>query len=113
MKLVAVLAALGIAALAAGCGEGDGPAPGEAPFDPQINLADCNSWNDASTEERIATVEQIQNFTGGSVQGTGGRGAVLSDERAFDLFEATCSNDYARYFKLYKLYGRAAAFAGE
>ena len=37
---------------------------------------------------------------------------MLSEERAFDLFEATCANEYARGFKLYKVYGRGAAFGG-
>lgn len=82
-------------------------------FDPQINLADCRDWNEASVEEKLATVESIKNFTGGPVQGTGGTGVVLSDDRAFDLFDATCSKPYAQYFKLYKLYGRGAAFGGE
>jgi len=39
-----------------------------------------------------------------------GRGATLPDEKAYELFENTCKQDYARAFKLYKLYTRAASF---
>lgn len=78
-----------------------------------INLADCRDWKDGSVEERLGTVAAIREFTGGSVAGTEGSGAVLSDDRAYDLFENYCENEFARGFKLYKLYGRAAAFSGE
>jgi hypothetical protein len=108
---------VGAAALAvAGCGgetagnESDSGVPGlVAP----LELADCTDWNDASTEERFGTIEQIRRFTGGDVSGdSGATGSVLDDERAYDLFERYCENEFARGFKLYKLYGRAAAFGG-
>jgi hypothetical protein len=75
-----------------------------------VNTADCTDWNEASTEQRLATVRAIRQYTGGPVAGTGGTGVVLDDEKAYDLFENYCENEYARGFKLYKLYGRAAAF---
>jgi hypothetical protein len=75
-----------------------------------INLADCSNWNDASVEERLGTVGQIREFTGGPIAGTDASGAVLDDQEAYDMFERACEPDYARAFKLYKLYGRAAAF---
>jgi hypothetical protein len=75
-----------------------------------INLADCTNWNDASVEERLGTIAQIREFTGGPIAGTEASGAVLEDQEAYDLFENACSQDFARAFKLYKLYGRAAAF---
>ena len=77
-----------------------------------IQLADCTDWNEGTVDERLGTIAQINDFTGGPVGGTGGTGVVLSEERAYDLFEATCANEYARGFKLYKLYGRGAAFGG-
>lgn len=70
--------------------------------------ADCKAWNAASVEERLATVEAIREFEGGPT--TGGSGATIPDEQAYDLFEGWCSNDFASAFKLYKLYARAAAF---
>jgi hypothetical protein len=77
-----------------------------------INLADCTDWQQASVDERLGTIEQIREFVGGPVSGAGGRGAVLDDEKAYDLFENYCENEFARGFKLYKLYSRAAAFSG-
>jgi hypothetical protein len=37
---------------------------------------------------------------------------VLSDDRAYKLLQGYCAKPFARGFKLYKLYTRAAAFAG-
>lgn len=77
-----------------------------------INLADCSNWNDASAEERLGTIGQIQEFTGGPIAGTDQKGTVLDEQEAYDIFENACAPGYARAFKLYKLYGRAAAFSG-
>lgn len=77
-----------------------------------INVADCTDWNDGSVDERLGSISQIQEFVGGPVGGTGGTGVVLTEERAYDLFENFCENEYARGFKLYKLYSRGAAFGG-
>jgi hypothetical protein len=38
---------------------------------------------------------------------------VLEEEQAYDLFQAYCKQPFARGFLLYKLYGRAAGFAGQ
>ena len=105
-----------IVAALAGCGgEGDassgGSGQGVQLGDP-INLADCTDWNDGSVEERFGTIAQVREFTGGPIAGTPASGSTLSDEQAYDLFERYCENEYARGFKLYKLYGRAAAFSG-
>lgn len=109
--------ALGLATAIAGCGgetSSSGPDAGvggvvAAP----INLADCEDWQQADADERLGTIEQIRNFTGGEVAGTESGGVVLEDDRAYELFESYCQNEFARGFKLYKLYGRAAAFDGE
>lgn len=65
--------------------------------------------------ERYGTIEQIKEVAGGPVPTAsgGGRGATLPDDKAYDLFETWCSKQYARGFKLYKLYARAAGFSGE
>lgn len=105
----ALLAALALA----GCGgDTSGNESSDAGVDVgvPINLADCSNWNDASVEERLGTIGQIQEFTGGPIAGTDQTGAVLEEQEAYDLFENACEPDYARAFKLYKLYGRAAAF---
>lgn len=111
-----MLAASAVAlVLASGCGGGSdngsnagiGPSVGES-----IALADCTDWNNSSVEERLGTIGQIRNFNAGDVPGTTSPGPTLDDQKAYDLFENYCSNDFARAFKLYKLYGRAAAFSG-
>ncbi|MGH2980557.1 MAG: hypothetical protein ACRDKV_00750 [Solirubrobacterales bacterium] len=55
-------------------------------------------------------MEQLRDFAGGPTGSPAGHGAVLEDERAYDVLENWCENDFARGFKLYKLYTRAAAF---
>ena len=37
---------------------------------------------------------------------------MLDDKRAYKLFDSLCAQHFARAFKLYKLYERAAAFVG-
>ena len=39
-------------------------------------------------------------------------GPTLSESRAYRLFDNLCAKHFARAFKLYKLYERAAAFLG-
>ena len=49
---------------------------------------------------------------GREVGGEGGaRGRTLEDKQAQELFDRACKQRYARGFKLYKLYSRAAAFS--
>jgi hypothetical protein len=117
-RLSVLLAALVVAL--AGCGS-DSSTPPQAGAGPNvgqpISLADCSDWNQANTEERLGTIEQLKNFAGGPVVGNNasspsGTGSVLDDEKAYELFENYCKADFARGFKLYKLYERAAAFTG-
>ena len=95
------------------------PKPGVGPNVGQpISLADCNDWNQANTEQRLGTIKQLKDFAGGPIVGNNasapsGTGAVLDDEDAYDLFDRWCDQSFARAFKLYKLYERAAAFTGQ
>jgi hypothetical protein len=116
---IAVPAVLVVAAIA-GCGGGSGTQP-QVDVGPNvgqpISLADCNDWNQANTEQRLGTIDQLKGFAGGPVVGNNagspsGTGAVLDDKQAYDLFNNYCKESFARGFKLYKLYERAAAFAG-
>ena len=118
-KALALPAIIAVAAIA-GCGGGSGAQP-QVDVGPNvgqpINLADCDDWNQANTEQRLGTIREIKGFAGGPVIGNSGSapqgtGRVLDDKQAYDLFNRYCAEDFARGFKLYKLYERAAAFAG-
>jgi hypothetical protein len=82
-----------------------------------IRTADCADWRAATTPERLATVGQLRDFFGGPVStgqsGPEAPGPVLDDQRAYELLDGYCQASFASAFKLYKLYGRAAAFAGQ
>jgi hypothetical protein len=114
------IAAMVAAAALFGCGSdsatqpelGVGPNVGEP-----INLADCSDWNQASTPERLGTIDQLEDFAGGPVVGNSasapsGTGSVLDNDRAYDLLDSYCKQEFAGGFKLYKLYQRAAGFSG-
>jgi hypothetical protein len=116
----ALALALIAAAALVGCGDDSNQPPsGAGPNVGQpINLADCDDWNQANTEQRLGTIEELRNFAGGPVVGNSatspsGTGSVLGDQEAYDLFNNYCRQDFARGFKLYKLYERAAAFSGQ
>jgi hypothetical protein len=115
-----LVTALLVAALTA-CGSGTSQRPrlGAGPnVGAPIYLADCHDWNQATTEERLGTLAQLKNFAGGQVLGGSeknpevGTGAVLDDKKAYDLLNSACKPTFAQGFQLYKLYQRAAAFAG-
>jgi hypothetical protein len=117
----ALAAILFVAVLAlAGCGGGSGTQP-QVDVGPNvgqpISLADCNDWNQANTEQRLGTIQQLKGFASGPIVGNNasspsGRGSVLDDKDAYDLFNRYCAASFAGAFKLYKLYQRAAAFTG-
>jgi len=110
-----VTAAAMLGAALSGCGGGGVPTDqqnvGPAIQGP-LELTDCTDWNAASLSERLGTVREIREFAGGPSGSPGLTGATLDDEDAYDLFENYCANEFARGFKLYKLYERAAAFGG-
>jgi hypothetical protein len=119
-RLWAVIMVVAVIALA-GCGGGSSTQP-QVDVGPNvgqpISLADCDDWNQANTEQRLGTIEQLKGFAGGPVIGNNasspsGTGSVLDDKDAYNLFNGWCEQSYARGFKLYKLYERAAAFTGQ
>lgn len=110
----AAIALAGVTLALASCGgdSGEAGAPGESAAIPvPINLASCEDWNNATTDQRFGTIEDLGNFSGRGVDATGGTGAVLDPDDAYELFERQCEPEFADSFRLYKLYGRAAAFA--
>jgi hypothetical protein len=81
-------------------------------FGTPIRLADCSDWRTASPAQRSAVIEAVRAVSGGPSGSPAGHGPVLDDEQAYNLFERSCREDFAKRFILYKLYTRAAAFGG-
>jgi hypothetical protein len=115
------LALICCVALLGGCGDSsssnssskqpeDLPAPGVG----SVRSADCRAWKRGTVVQRRGTVVQLRKFAGGPVGSSAGikTGPVLDDGRAYRVLESYCKERFARGFKLYKLYERAAAFVG-
>jgi hypothetical protein len=85
-----------------------------APAVGSVRGADCSDWKRGSVSQRRSTVVQLRKFAGGPVGSSAGiqHGPVLDDGRAYKVLQSYCRKYFARGFKLYKLYERAAAFVG-
>jgi hypothetical protein len=106
-----VLAGLALSGCLGGSSSGDRPASAGARIGTPLQLADCSDWHKATPAERQGTIRQLRGFAGGPVgESPGLHGATLDDDAAYQVLEDSCRHDYARSFKLYKLYTRAAAF---
>jgi hypothetical protein len=117
--LLPVAALICCIALLGGCGgasNAKAPAAANGPsgVGASLRLDNCTDWNRATLAQRRQTVGQLSKFAGGPVGSSAGiqRGPVLSDGRAYKLFQSYCARPFARGFKLYKLYTHAAAFVG-
>lgn len=79
-----------------------------------LRLADCTDWRNSDVAERLGTIHQLRDFAGAPVESPAGpgHGATLPDDQAYKLLDGYCRATFARAFKLYKLYIRAAAFQG-
>ena len=105
------LAGLALSGCLGGESESGAPAGQGANVGAPIPLANCGDWRQATPQQRQGTVQELKAFAGGPTGGgQGRRGATLDDDRAYELLEDSCARDFARGFKLYKLYTRAAAF---
>jgi hypothetical protein len=105
-------------ALVAGCGGSSHSSStrggaSQAPLT-SLRLSNCTDWNHASQAQRKLIVTDLRRFAGGPVGSSAGiqQGPVLEDARAYRLLQSYCAQPFARGFKLYKLYTRAAAFVG-
>jgi hypothetical protein len=78
-----------------------------------LGLYTCADWKRARPALRTRLLARLHRWTGGRVDSQYGYGTVLPDARAAAMFNTRCKPRYARAFALYKLYGPAAAFAGE
>lgn len=102
----------------AGCSSGSGgdraapPGAGADRIGTPVRLANCTDWKRATLRQRVGTVREIRGIAGGPTGTVKDQyGNTLPDEKAVKLFDQACRQYYARGFKLYKLYNRAAAFS--
>ena len=120
---LATVAALLACALALGaCGgsddDGDGREPVERPpglpADFNLQVFACQDWNRAGEPVRRYVLRRMHELASDQITGEGvrGRGAVLTDAQAYQLFESRCADPRARGFVLYKLYAYARGFGG-
>lgn len=72
-------------------------------------LAQCVDWREGSRAERMQTIEDLRGQL--TPQTSESTDTGYPDELAYDLLQRTCAQEYASGFRLYKLYGQAAAFA--
>ena len=75
-----------------------------------VRVADCRLWQVLDRPARGRLLAAMHTFFGGPVDYGNGHGGVLDAAHATRLFDNYCRLPFARAFKLYKLYGRAAAF---
>lgn len=111
-------AGLGAAILAAGVlafvifgggdDEPDGRVLGELRAGSAAELTHCADWNSGSSADKFATVENIRQSL--VPRDKAEFEDVISDEDAYEMFEAACSRGFAQSFRLYKLYTKANAF---
>jgi hypothetical protein len=108
-------AALTAVALAIGaCGSDPEPAEkaqpvGDALVGSVAPLAQCADWSAGSRAERIATIHDIREQV--NLQDSAVKTPELSDKAAYRVLDTTCRKVFAKSFRLYKLYARAASFA--
>lgn len=107
---VAAAAALALTGCLGDDTSGAPPASQGAGVGQPIQLANCRDWRRASPRQRMHTINELKAFAGGPTGSAGRRGATLDDDRAYKVLEGYCRPEFARGFKLYKLYTRAAAF---
>jgi hypothetical protein len=114
-RALAVLAVALAGVVLPGCLGSDGtPAAQNAgpTFGTPIRLADCSDWRTATPSQRSALIQGVKSVSGGPTGSPAGNGPVLDDDRAYNLFNVQCRQEFATRFQLYKLYTRAAAYGG-
>jgi hypothetical protein len=115
-RLIAVLL-VACALLAAGCGGDDSDderGPPRLPAGFNLQLFNCADWNAADQPVREYVLERLHAIANDQITGPGvqGRGSVLTDEQAIQMFDNRCKDPRARGFVLYKIYAFARGFRG-
>jgi len=74
----------------------------------------CAQWEKGTVQQRHGALTRLRKFATSPIGSSNDRkyGPTLSNSRAYRLFDSLCAKHFARAFKLYKLYERAAAFLG-
>ena len=96
---LAALASVAALALLAGCGdEGDAGADdmqgvGIVRAGSTAQFASCRDWRNGTEDERYATIEDIRGQL--TPQSSETAESDLSDERAYEIFDHICANDWA------------------
>jgi hypothetical protein len=121
--LVAVLLGGGVVALAGGLGgEGEGEDPSDRYLPgsfrsagaggglSQAAQADCNGWRAGTSKQRGRAVEDIEAVFARKLPGGRAKGATLSREEAYAVFERACAERAAGPWRLWKVYEHALAF---
>ena len=74
----------------------------------------CEQWRKGTVQQRHGALKRLRKFATSPIGSSKVRkyGPTLSESRAYRLFDSLCAKHFARAFKLYKLYERAAAFLG-
>ena len=112
---LAALASVAALALLAGCGdEGDAGSDdvegvGIVRAGSTAQFASCRDWRNGTEEQRYATIEDIRGQL--TPQSSETAESDLSDERAYEIFDHICENEWAATLRLYKLYAHAQPFA--
>ena len=72
-------------------------------------LASCGDWNGGARERKLATIADIRSQVNRT--DTGVDSPPLSNSEAMRLFDRECARSYAKSFRLYVIYARAAGWA--
>ncbi|MHB8233030.1 MAG: hypothetical protein ACYDHT_00090 [Solirubrobacteraceae bacterium] len=74
----------------------------------------CAQWQKGTVQQRHGAIARLRKFATSPIGSSKDRryGPTLSNSRAYRLFDNLCAKHFARAFKLYKLYERAASFLG-
>jgi hypothetical protein len=112
-----------IAALAGGCGSSrssEATAARASGASAGVDVGEsarsdtCAQWEKGTVQQRHGALKRLRKFATSPIGSSKDRryGPTLSEPRAYRLFDSLCAKHFARAFKLYKLYERAAAFIG-
>lgn len=107
--LVLVAGALVAVPLATATGR-SGTSESAAASSATVRTATCHDWNLMDDTHRDAMVKGLKGFFGAHVDQPGMLGQYLPAADATKLLDGYCAPRYADNFRLYRLYGDAAAF---